>query len=193
MGSEPAPISGIRFLPIGPIDRDLVEAVVSRVSGRVALPCRLGPPVRDSGWLLVNGRQQIDADAMLVWLETHHLPGHDLIVGLTMDDIGTSLFSFIFGRSRLNSRVALVSLARLRPEYYGLPADVDLTLRRACAEVLHEAGHALGLIHCVDIACLMKFATNVESIDLRGETFCAECRRRLQGDLLADGQDLIVS
>ena len=54
--------------------------------------------------------------------------------GMTLQDLGIRIFTFVFGQARHQGRVALVSLARLKPEFYGLASDSDLTLRRAVTE-----------------------------------------------------------
>jgi archaemetzincin len=78
----------------------------------------------------------------------------------------------------------VVSLARLEQGFYGLPRDTGLTARRAIAEVLHEVGHLAGLAHCDRYDCLMHFCPDVESIDLRGLSFCAECSVALPEEFL---------
>ena len=102
-----------------------------------------------------------------------------------MLDLGLTLFTFVFGRATRNGRAAIVSLARLGPEQYGLAADSNLTARRAVAEILHELGHVAGLGHCSDVGCIMQFATSVERIDLRGLEFCPSCAAALPRHLLA--------
>ncbi|HEY4491753.1 MAG TPA: archemetzincin, partial [Acidobacteriota bacterium] len=42
-------------------------------------------------------------------------------------------------------------------------------------EAIHELGHAFGLIHCHQFDCVMHFSNSVEQIDLKRNTFCAEC------------------
>jgi len=89
------------------------------------------------------------------------------------------IFTHVFGGARNGGHTAVVSLARLKPEFYGLPPDPALTTRRAVAEVLHEVGHLAGLAHCDDYRCLMHFSPEVEMIDLRGTTFCRSCAAEL--------------
>jgi archaemetzincin len=124
-------------------------------------------------------RDQLDADALLAWLLARASDGGAVLVGLTSRDIAIPIFTFVFGRARLGSRAVLVSLARLDPAFYGLPAEHDLTVRRATDEILHELGHAASLQHCRDASCLMAFAGSVEKVDARGSAFCGPCRERL--------------
>ncbi len=49
------------------------------------------------------------------------------ILGVTEGDLAIPTLTFVFGQAQLDGQVAVVSLARLRQEFYGLPAD-DATL-----------------------------------------------------------------
>ena len=71
-----------------------------------------------------------------------------------------------------NGHVALVSVARLRQEFYGMPADGPLLLERLTKEVLHELGHTSGLIHCPAAECAMSLATHIGLVDTKQPAFC---------------------
>jgi archaemetzincin len=161
-----------------PVRPDVLDALVAELSRHVELPCRTVPAPFDDPAPRVPGRPEIDADRLLARLEQAPREAGPL-VGLTEADLGLPLFTFVFGRARLGGSAAVVSLARLRPERYGLPADPLLLARRAAAEILHELGHLAGLVHCADRSCLMWFAASVEAADLRGLAFCAGCAAAL--------------
>jgi len=180
-------IEAVWFRAGADVPRDLARDIVARTSRRVSVPCHLHPETWNISPVRLGGREQADADSLLAVLEASAQPGC-IEVGLTGIDMGLKLFTFVFGRATLNGRAAVVSLARLGPERYGLAADAELTARRTVAEVLHELGHVAGLAHCDDFGCLMHFATNVESIDLRGAGFCPACTAALPRQLLAEAQ-----
>lgn len=184
---HPAPthIEAVWFRASPEVPRDLAHEIVARASRRLAVPCHLHPDAWVFAPARLSGREQLDADALLSGLEATPIPGA-VQIGLTTLDVGLALFTFVFGRARLNGHSALVSLARIAPERYGLPPDPELTVRRAIAEILHEFGHVAGLAHCEDFGCIMRFAANVESIDLRGAAFCASCTSALPRHLLAE-------
>ena len=180
---RPPLLLALDFLTIGLFSKALAEELVAAVSRRVSIPCRLLETALESELPMLPGRSQVDSDFLLKRVETKQAArdatAGTVLVGLTTQDIGTKVFTFAFGRARRNSHAALVSLARLRPEFYGLPPDRNLTVRRTVAEILHEVGHAAGAGHCNDHSCLMHFATNVESADLRGSAFCSSCTAKL--------------
>jgi archaemetzincin len=163
--------------------RALAEDIVARTSRRITVPCHLHPRPWENRPVRLDGREQVDADALLARLGSVGEAG-SVQVGLTTLDIGLTLFTYVFGRATRNGRTAVVSLARLGPERYGLAADADLTARRAVAEILHELGHVAGLGHCPDLGCIMSFAASVEKIDLRGHGFCPACAAALPRHLL---------
>lgn len=173
----------IHLAPVAQLDEGTLERLALELSKRSALPCRAVPPPLAGELPRVPNRPQLDADRLLVSLEP--LAEVDApLVGITAVDIAVPIFAYVFGRARLGGRAVMISLARLDPEHYGLPRDPGLVARRAAAEILHELGHAAGLAHCEDPACLMRFAASVEAADLRGATFCADCAARLPHGLV---------
>jgi archaemetzincin len=101
------------------------------------------------------------------------------LLAVTTRDLFIPVLTFVFGQAQLGGRVGVVSLARLRQEFYGLPGDRDVFLERAVKESLHETGHLFGLVHCADHACAMSLSTGVRQIDMKKPSFCGPCRSRL--------------
>ena len=98
------------------------------------------------------------------------------VLGITECDLYIPMLTFVFGQAQLNGRIALVSLARLRQEFYGGTPDLGLLRLRLRKEVGHELGHSMGLIHCSDRGCLMSLATSIQDVDRKTDSFCAACR-----------------
>ena len=180
----PSRIEAVRFLADAGIARELAENIVAHVSRRVAVPCHLDPAPWQNHPVQLAAREQVDADRLLAALDAAAIP-RTVQVGLTGLDMGVAIFTFVFGRAMRDGHTAVVSLARLTPEHYGLASDPDLLMRRAVTEILHELGHVAGLGHCNDFGCIMHFAPNVESIDVRGAGFCDACATALPRNLIS--------
>ncbi|MCA1733272.1 MAG: archaemetzincin family Zn-dependent metalloprotease [Acidobacteria bacterium] len=98
------------------------------------------------------------------------------IVVLTEYDIFIPMLTFVYGQAQLGGPAAVVSFARLRQEFYGLPPDRALFLERVGKESLHEVGHTLGLTHCGDRLCTMSLSTTVQQLDFKRAAYCEACR-----------------
>lgn len=101
------------------------------------------------------------------------------VVAVTDVDLCTPVLSFVFGEAQLKGRIAVVSVCRLRQEYYHLPPDENLLAQRLIKEVVHELGHTYGLYHCDDAGCVMHFCDNILGVDSKGAGFCPRCARFL--------------
>ena len=101
------------------------------------------------------------------------------ILGVTEVDLAIPMLTFVFGQAQLDGPVALLSLCRLRQEFYGLAGEEGLLRERVVKEVLHELGHTFGLTHCVEPRCAMSLATHIGLVDNKEERYCAHCGEQL--------------
>lgn len=97
-------------------------------------------------------------------------------LALTSCDLFIPMLTFLYGQAQLGGRAALVSAARLDPQFYGLPADQKLLRARLRKETLHELGHTFGLVHCAERNCVMSLANSILQVDVKDEAFCRSCR-----------------
>jgi archaemetzincin len=102
------------------------------------------------------------------------------LLAVTGRDLFIPVLTFVFGHAQLGGRAGVVSLARLRQEFYGLPPDDAIFRQRTEKEVLHEGGHMFGLVHCAERRCAMSLATSVRQIDMKDNAFCPPCAARLR-------------
>lgn len=101
------------------------------------------------------------------------------ILGVTEVDLTIPMLTFVFGQAQLDGPVAVVSLCRLRQEFYGLPGEDGLLRERVVKEVLHELGHTFGLTHCANSTCAMSLATHINLVDKKEERYCADCGQQM--------------
>lgn len=80
-----------------------------------------------------------------------------------------------FGYAFPDKRVAVVSTLSLVPD----PYRGRLMEERLCKEVIHEAGHVLGLPHCMNQTCVMHYSQALQDTDAKGCSFCPQCALEL--------------
>jgi archaemetzincin len=101
------------------------------------------------------------------------------LVAITEHDLAIPLLTFLFGQAQLDGLIALISLCRLRQEFYGFPPNPELLRERLIKELLHELGHTFGLTHCSRVECSMSLSTHVEAVDQKSAGWCASCGAHL--------------
>lgn len=121
-------------------------------------------------------RNQYSSTLLLKRLIERKPPEPDRILGLISGDLFIPMLSFVFGQAQVGGPAAIVSIARLRQEFYHLPADPQRLAERLRKEVLHELGHTLSLVHCPDAACVMSLATGIRHVDDKSAGYCESCR-----------------
>lgn len=105
------------------------------------------------------------------------------ILGVIEKDLCIPILTFVYGEAQLNGVGALVSLARLRQEFYGVRPDEEIFRNRLHKEALHELGHTFGLVHCPHVECLMHLSNTILDVDRKGRTFCRHCRNALDSKI----------
>jgi archaemetzincin len=102
------------------------------------------------------------------------------MIGVISSDLFIPILTFVFGEAQLDGKVGIVSFVRLQQEFYGLPPNQALLMRRLIKEIKHELGHTFGIVHCSLRECVMSVANNIADVDAKGFSFCEGCRELLQ-------------
>ena len=106
------------------------------------------------------------------------LSENEYILLITDKDLYAAGLNFVFGLAWRG--VAIISVHRLFPEFYGQPPDYELLVERAVKEAVHEIGHLHGLTHCRDRRCVMAFSNSILDTDYKSHKLCERCLAKLR-------------
>jgi archaemetzincin len=173
-------VDHVSLLSFGEVEETVLESVESIVREELALPARRLPQLPSPLFAYDSRRLQFDSTRILQ--ETLRQGGGKAlrVLALTEADLFIPMLTFVFGQAQLGGPAAVVSTARLRQEFYGLPPDPGLLCRRAAKEALHELGHSFGLVHCLDPSCVLSLSSNIGQVDAKQDSFCPGCRDLLE-------------
>ncbi|KPV63349.1 MAG: Archaemetzincin [Candidatus Bathyarchaeota archaeon BA1] len=166
------------LLCIGSVDVEIMRSIQSRL-------CRIFPetdcvtfedamPIPQDTY---NARRsQYHSSNILARIHDYaERSGADRVLGVTEVDLYVPQLNFVFGEAQCPGRSAIISLCRLRPEFYRQAANRPLFIERSVKEAVHELGHTLGLGHCRNPQCVMFFSNSIFDTDRKKSTFCERC------------------
>ncbi len=172
----------ILIVPIGKIEDSVPEYLVKQLSNCFQQTIEIGLPLPLPIESWDQRRSQYQADVILDYLPSMNLEDREL--GIADVDLYALGLNFVFGEADVQERKGVISLARLKPEFYGLPRNDILFQNRALKEAIHELGHTYGLKHCPNPKCVMHFSNALEDTDIKKARFCSLCQSRMQAKVL---------
>jgi len=172
-------MKGLLIIPIGNVDPDVIRSISGALSIMFHLNVATGKGMNIPENSCSSRRRQYLAASILKEMLAEKQGEFDLMLGVTDADLYVPELNFVFGEADVFSGATLISLARLRQEFYGLPADRRLFHERATKEAIHEISHACGLDHCPDRKCIMYFSNTISDTDRKGPGFCRACKETL--------------
>lgn len=169
----------ITLKPIDSADNHVIEELNERLCLIFGCPVEITPKSGIPDKAFDPERGQYIAPALLDTIKTANTTKDEKALGIVDVDLYAPGLQFVFGEADAVSGIAIISLCRLRQEYYGLPSDDDLFLNRVTKEAVHELGHLSGLGHCSDVRCVMHFSNSLADTDKKESIFCSQCRPKL--------------
>lgn len=125
-------------------------------------------------------RNQYLSTPLLLQLEKRKPKDALMVLGIFDKDLYADGLNFIFGQAEPSQGIAIISLCRLRNEFYSLKEDYELLKIRALKEAVHELGHLFGLSHCGESNCVMFFSNSLMDTDKKSCNFCKRCAVKLK-------------
>lgn len=165
---------------------DVLGALAVELAALLRMECRVRPERLDATFARDRFRNQYYSTAILQAMQPLAESGARLLA-VTSLDLYVPVLTFVFGEAQLGGNCAVVSMHRLREEFYGLPPNEELLRARLVKEAAHELGHTFGLRHCDNWQCVMTSSHAVERLDVKGAEFCFPCGRVVAGGGAGDG------
>ena len=174
------PVGHIGIVPINAMEASFLERLALCLEERFLFSCTVERTLRVPRTTLNSVRKQMFLNTLVARV-AGVVPGIDgLRLAITDFDLYKTSHQFIFGDASEEHRTAVVSLHRLRCEFYGERADANLLFQRTLKEAVHDIGHALGLKHCFNARCAMYFSNSIYDTDNKLSHFCETCEKRLR-------------
>jgi len=166
--SQAFPKVYLDLIPFGVLDPLAVSIVGANIQVVLGLFSDIRPARAKPDFAYMPVRNQYDASKILKSLSAE-TDGAPLKLGLTQSDLSIPILTYVFGESQLGGKAAVISLHRL------FDLDRQVVYSRAAKIGIHEVGHLLGLEHCWETGCLMRFSKQLEQLDRLPLRFCSVC------------------
>ncbi len=174
----------IYIVPAGDVDMKLAESLKEALPGYMPTVVRIEIVPREAlpETAYDASRKQYNADSILKYMQKK-VP-LDIRVEVAFVLVDVDLYSpgsdFVYGISNAPKAMSVMSLYRIRNEFYGNEPDNKLLLKRATRQALYEIGNAWGLGQCPDPKCVMNHSVNSLDPDKKKIAFCHECKNKLR-------------
>ncbi|MFH1241231.1 MAG: archaemetzincin family Zn-dependent metalloprotease [Pseudomonadota bacterium] len=165
----------IAICPIGAVEGYIISRIVEFIQGRCGIPCEAMNGTETPRYAYDEIRGQYNSSLILKRLPVYR-SGTFRILGVTHLDLYVPILKYVYGLARIEGQCAIISLHRLRPQFYDRAPDPHLLMSRIEKTALHEIAHSLGMIHCRDRRCVMYSSTRITDTDLKKSGFCPSCQ-----------------
>jgi len=173
--------SKIYLVPVGDIEKSTLETLSKELEKTFGCVAEIQEGMSLPQETYNERRRQYSSSQMLQKIHSFiEAKKQDKVLAIADVDLYVEGLNFVFGEAELGGHFAVISLARLRQSFYGLPENKTLFMERAVKEAVHELGHVYGLEHCPDSSCVMHFSNSLMDTDRKKSSFCSRCRQKLE-------------
>lgn len=166
------------LVPVGGIDQKVTEFLKHDLNKVFNRQVTIGKGMSEPDYAFNKKRNQYLSTAILnAIMEQKEYTAYEKMLAIVDHDLYVPELNFVFGEA--GQKAAVISITRLRQEFYNLPQDQSLFHKRVLSEAVHELGHTYGLSHCRNPHCVMVFSNTLMDTDRKGSDFCPECKGKL--------------
>lgn len=172
----------ILIVPVGRIDSDVLKNISASLIKTFHRSVDIGEEIPVPHGSYHARRGQYHSTKILKELQAMRGKDIERVLGVTDVDLYVPELNFVFGEADISSGVTVISVTRLRQEFYGQPQNRELLIERCVKEAIHELGHTYDLGHCPDPRCIMSFSNRLRDTDVKGPGFCSVCKMQVKID-----------
>lgn len=169
--------------PLIEIEEKILEKIKNHLKETFNLPVKIDFQKINLSFAFNPIKEQYFTPLILKELEKFKKDFWEKWLGICDVDLYSEGLNFVFGEANINSGISIISLIRLREEFYGLPKNEKLFIERIKKEATHELGHLFYLAHCPNPKCVMHFSNCLEDTDKKETNFCQKCKEILRSYL----------
>lgn len=174
----------IYLVPVGDVEEKLLQHIKEKLPE--SYPFTIKVEILSKEKLIEKAhdasRMQYDAGIILNDFigKTTIDPRIERFLLITDTDLFVPKMNYVFGLSYPHKGAAIMSVSRLKNEFYGRPRDDKAFMARAAKAAVQELGHSWSVRHCATRKCVMFYSDNLEDLDRSPLKFCVSCRRDLR-------------
>jgi archaemetzincin len=169
----------IVVVPLGEVEFMLINRLATNIGpifGR-SVDILKGMKIPEESYNVV--RNQYYASIIHSKLERVKANPREFILGICEEDIYLPDEAYVIGHADTVLGASVLSLFRIRQEFYGLPENDMLVYSRLFKQSVHFLAHLFGLSSCKNSKCVNYYSQDMFDIDNKGEKFCDICRRQI--------------
>ncbi len=167
----------LQIVPLGNVDPMVLAVITAHLQALLGMNADIDSVEENPQYAFISGRRQYDAAKIIAQLSQRDSTRFQL--GVMARDLCTPILTYVYGESQLGGNAAVISLYRLKHR------QRQVAFERAAKIGLHEVGHLLGIGHCWQAHCLMRFCSTLERLDDLPLTFCSACEYEINRRLTA--------
>jgi archaemetzincin len=167
----------IYILPMARISKQVIDAVVEGLKREFHLEAEVLDEVPLPVDSYNTDRQQYLSIIVIEEIALMDLKG--LVLAIAGEDLYAQGLNFVFGEADPEKGITVISLARLGQEFYGGSPDPERLTERTVKEAVHEVGHIMGISHCPNPECVMRYSNTLSHTDRKSSELCPLCKRKL--------------
>ncbi|MHC4197134.1 MAG: archaemetzincin family Zn-dependent metalloprotease [Planctomycetota bacterium] len=164
------------MVPVGEVQEELLSQLADSLREDLGVVVQLGPRMEVPAHAYKARRNQYFSTEILRKMNEMKPGGKSYLLGVTEVDLYVPTLNFVLGEALPFKNVAIISLHRLREEFYEKPPDEPLLYKRMLTEAVHELGHLWGMRHCPNPDCVMFFSNTLVDTDRKSSGFCDKCK-----------------